>query len=418
MEPPLPERLAPQPWMTHPGTRAVMAALAAAGGEARFVGGCVRDALLGDEVTDVDIATTLTPDAVKAALAAAGVAGHPTGEAHGTITAVSHKRPFEVTTLRRDVETDGRHAVVAFTDDWTADAARRDFRLNALYADAEGTVFDPTGHGVADVRAGAVVFVGEPHARIREDALRILRFFRFQARFGRGPADAAALAACAELRDLTATLSGERIAKELLALLAAADPRPAVRLMTEAGVLAVLLPQAQNLARFEHLVAIESEILFTEDPLLRLAALLPDDPAVGLAVARRLRLANLQRDRLAAALSAEPAIVSWLSPREVRQAVYRLGADTFCDKVMLAWAAAGRGAAAIQWRALLPMARSWPRPTLPLSGGEVLAAGVPAGPMVGKVLAEIERWWIENDFPDDKLALIERLKAVAQGMAS
>ncbi|HEY2481791.1 MAG TPA: CCA tRNA nucleotidyltransferase, partial [Caulobacteraceae bacterium] len=188
-----------------------MDALIAAAGKdgARFVGGCVRDALLGREVGDIDIATPLTPPQVKAALQAAGIATVLTGEAHGVITAVCQGRPFEIATLRRDVETDGRHAVVAFTTDWDEDAARRDFRLNALYADRDGAILDPTGHGVADARAGAVVFVGEPQARIREDALRILRFFRFFAGYGRGQPDAAALAACAELRDLAASLSAE-----------------------------------------------------------------------------------------------------------------------------------------------------------------------------------------------------------------
>ena len=415
------ETLTRQAWMAHPATVAVMDALAAVAGEdgAKFVGGCVRDALLGREVADVDIATVLTPPQVKAALEAARIAAVPTGEAHGTITALSHGRPFEITTLRRDVETDGRHAVVAFTTDWREDAARRDFRLNALYADARGAILDPTGHGVADARAGAIIFVGEPQARIREDALRILRFFRFLAWYGRGEADAAGLAACAELKDLAASLSAERVAKELLGLLAASDPRAAVRLMAASGVLAVVLPEAVDvgLTRFGRLAAIESEQTFEADAILRLVALLPNDFAVAAAVADRLRLSNAQKARLVAAAAPDPAIVSWMSPKAVRQRVYRLGADAFCDKVMLAWAASERPAAGVQWRALIPMARTWPRPSLPLTGEEVMAAGVPRGPMIGKVLAEVDAWWADNDFPADKLSLIERLKAVAQGMA-
>jgi poly(A) polymerase len=405
--------------MTHPATLAVMDALLAAAREsgARFVGGCVRDAVLGREVGDIDIATVLTPPKVKQALAKAGLTAVPTGEDHGVITAVSQGRPFEIATLRRDVSTDGRHAVVAFSEDWAQDAARRDFRLNALYADRHGAILDPTGCGLADARAGAIIFVGEPHARIREDALRVLRFFRFLAWYGRGQPDAAALAACAELKSLTANLSAERVAKELLGLLAAPDPRAAVRLMAAAGVLAIVLPEAVGLARFEGLAAIEGELLFEADPLLRLAALLPPDPAVAAVAAERLRLSNPQKQRLVLAAAIDPAIVSWMSPKAVRQAVWRLGADAFCDKVMLAWAASDRPAAAVQWRALPPMARSWPRPALPLSGAEVMAAGVPEGPLVGQVLAEIEAWWVDNDFPADKLTLIERLKAVAQGMA-
>ncbi len=413
------ETLPRQPWMVHPATVAVMDALTAAGGDdaARFVGGCVRNALIGRPVADIDIATPLTPDQVTKALEAAKLRAIPTGVEHGTVTALAKGRPFEITTLRRDVETDGRHAVVAFTTDWREDAQRRDFRLNALYADRGGRLFDPTGAGIADARAGAIVFVGDPKERIAEDALRILRFFRFFAWYGRGEPDAASLAACAAQRGLLAGLSAERVAKELVTLLGADDPRRAVSLMAASGVLADILPEAHGLRRFDRLVAIETEQLFTNDPLLRLAALMPDDPETAIAVAARLRLSNAQRDRLAAALNPDPPLVSWMSPKQVRQNVWRLGAEAFCDRVMLAWAASDRPAAAIQWRALLPMARGWPRPTLALSGEDVMAAGVPPGPMVGAVLREVEAWWIDNDFIDDRLSIIEALKAIAQGMA-
>ncbi len=413
------ERLPSQPWMSHPATSAVMDALEAAGGDGsvRFVGGCVRNALIGRPATDIDLATTLPPVAVTRSLESAGLRTIATGADHGTITAVAHGRTFQITTLRRDVETDGRHAVVAFTDDWAEDAARRDFRLNALYADRAGRLFDPTGGGVADALAGAIVFVGEAEKRIREDALRILRFFRLTAWYGRTAPDADALHACRDLRALIRGLSAERVAKEWLTLLAADDPRPAVALMASAGVLAEVLPEAVARGRFERFVAIETGMLFTNDSLLRLAALLPDDPAVGRATAERLRLSNAQRDRLAAALGTEPPIVSWMSPRQVRQALYRQGAETFADRVMLAWATSERPAATPQWRALLPIAKTWPIPTLALSGDEVMAAGVPAGPLVGQVLREVEAWWIDNDFTTDKLSLIEALKAIAQGMA-
>jgi poly(A) polymerase len=202
-----------------------------------------------------------------------------------------------------------------------------------------------------------------------------------------------------------------------MTLLAAPDPRGAARLMAQAGVLALLIPDAVGLERFDALVRIETEILFSEDPLLRLAALLPNDPAAAFATAARLRLANVERDRLAAALGVEPLLVSWMSPRETRRAVYRLGAETFCDRALLAWAGSDRPTGAVQWRALLAMARTWMPPALPLTGAEVMAAGVPEGPLVGAVLREVEAWWIDNDFLDDKLSLVERLKAVAQGMA-
>jgi poly(A) polymerase len=405
--------------MTLPATRAVIAALEAAGGPgcARFVGGCVRNALLRQPIGDIDIATTLTPDLVTKALTDAGLKAVPTGIDHGTVTAVAHGKPFEITTLRRDVETNGRRAVVAFTDDWAEDAERRDFRLNALYADPDETLYDPTGGGLADVHAGRIVFVGDAETRIREDALRILRFFRFIAWYGRGEPDAAGLAACAALRDRIANLSAERVSAELLKLLAAEDPRGVVRLMAQAGVLAVVLPEAVGLDRFERLVTIETEMLFSEDPLLRLASLLPDNPAKAAALAERLRLSNAQRDRLVAALTPEPRLVSWMSPKETRRLVYRLGAEALCDRVTLAWAASDRPAATTQWRALLPTARSWTPPKFPMSGDEVMAAGVAKGPLVGEVMREVEAWWVENDFPSDKLALIERLKSVAQGMA-
>jgi poly(A) polymerase len=413
------ESLGALPWMTQPATRAVIAALEAAGGAecARFVGGCVRNALLKQPIGDIDIATTLIPDQVTQALTAAGLKAVPTGIDHGTVTAIAQGKPFEITTLRRDVETDGRRAVVAYTTDWAVDAQRRDFRLNALYVDPTGRLYDPTAGGLADVHAGRIVFVGNAEARIREDALRILRFFRFNAWYGRGEADPAGLAACAALRDLIGNLSAERVSAELLKLLAAEDPRAAVRLMAQTGVLAVALPEAQGLERFERLVGIETEMLFTEDPLLRLAALLPDDPGRALALAERLRLSGAQRDRLGAALNPEPRLISWISPKETRRLVYRLGAEALCDRVTLAWAASDRPAASTQWRALLPTARSWTPPRFPLSGEEVMAAGVAEGPLVGEVMREVEAWWVENDFPADKLALIERLKAVAQGMA-
>jgi poly(A) polymerase len=405
--------------MRAPETLAVIAALEAVGGAgcARFVGGCVRDALVGQPVADIDIATPLKPDQVMAALKAAKLKAAPTGIDHGTVTAISAGRPFEITTLRRDVETDGRRAVVAFTDDWAEDARRRDFRLNALYANAEGHIFDPTGEGLADARAGRIVFVGDPETRILEDGLRILRFFRFLAWYGQGAPDGPSLAACERLKDRLSSLSAERVAKELLKLLAADDPRASVRLMAQTGVLTHLLRDAEGPTRFERLVDIETGQLFQCDPLLRLAALLPADPAAGLATAMRLRLSNAQRDRLVAALGHEPRLVSWMSPREARRAVYRLGAEAFRDRALLAWAASERSAAGVQWRALLPMAQTWPRPIFPLTGETVMAAGVPKGPLVGKVLAEVEDWWIDHDFTGDALSLVEQLKAVVQGLA-
>jgi poly(A) polymerase len=413
------ETIGLRPWMTAPETAAVMDALEAAGGAdcARYVGGSVRNTLIGEPVSEVDIATRLTPDAVTAALKAAGLKAVPTGVEHGTVTAVSGGKPYEITTLRRDVATDGRRAVVAFTDDWAEDARRRDFTLNALYAQRDGSLFDPTGHGAADARAGRIVFVGEAEERVAEDYLRILRFFRFFAWYGSGPADAAALAACESLRGQIATLSAERVSKELLKLLAADDPREAVALMAKSGVLGEVLTAPIDLARFEGLVAIEDETLFETDPVLRLAALLPDDQVGAVQFAERLRLSNAERDRIAAALAPTPALKSWMSPREIRRILYKLGPQVFRDRAKLAWARAERTATTPQWRGMIALGEGWSPPAFPLTGEDVIAAGVPKGPMVGQVLREVEDWWIDHDFIDDQMSTIEKLKSVAQGMA-
>ncbi|CAN7522990.1 CCA tRNA nucleotidyltransferase [Phenylobacterium sp. LjRoot97] len=397
----------------------VMEALEAVGGPgcARFVGGAVRNTLLGQPVGDVDIACTLTPDQATKALEAAGIKVAPTGVDHGTVTAIVGGEPFEVTTLRRDVETDGRRAVVAFTEDWAEDAQRRDFTMNAVYADRLGNLTDPTGTGVADAQAGRLVFVGEAATRIAEDSLRILRYFRFLAWYGKGEPDAAALAACEAGRELMGNLAAERVAKELLKLVAAYDPRPATALMAKTGVLAQLLPSATDLGAFDQLVEVETEQLFTCDALLRLATLLPDNE-VGIGkAAEALRLSNEQRDRLIAAMGKTPRITSWMSPRESRRAVYKIGVQAFSDRIKLAWAHSERSAATHQWRGLLALAESWTPPPFPLTGEDVLKSGVPKGPMVGQVLREVEDWWIDHDFIDDKFSAIEKLKAVAQGMA-
>jgi poly(A) polymerase len=413
------ESIGQRPWMVAPETAAVLDALEAAGGPdcARFVGGCVRNTLVGRPVDDIDIATVLTPDQVTKAIEAARLRAIPTGIEHGTVTAISRSRPYEITTLRHDVTTDGRRAVVAFTTDWLEDAQRRDFTLNALYARRDGTIFDPTGHGVADARIGRIVFVGEPEQRLREDYLRILRFFRFYAWYGKGAPDEAAVAACAALKSQLPTLSAERISKELLKLLAADDPREAVELMLQTGVLEMVLPEPINVARFDGLVQIETEQLFETDPVLRLAALLPDDQLVAMRLAESLRLSNAERDRIVEAVAPTPKLKSWMSPREIRRAVYRVGHAVFRDRAKLAWAAANRTAVTPQWRGVIALAEGWTRPQLPLTGEDVMAAGVPKGPMVGEVLREVEDWWIDHDFLDDKLSAIEKLKAVAQGLA-
>jgi poly(A) polymerase len=397
------------PWMTSPETRAVMDAL----GEACFVGGVVRNSLMGREVSDIDIATPLTPDEVTKRLEAAKLKAVPTGIEHGTVTAVSNGRPYEVTTLRRDVSTDGRRAVVAFTTDWAEDAQRRDFTMNALYADAKGEVFDSVG-GVADLKAGRVRFVGDPTMRIREDFLRILRLFRFHAWYGKGALDSKALHAAAAEKAGLAQLSGERIAKEMLKLLAAEDPVPVLRSMAASGILVEILPGELNIARLERLVAIDSNNFFAPNSILRLAALLPDRAAAAHEVADRWKLSNADRDRLADLGGNTDKIVSYLSIKEVRKLLYKLEIARFKDRVLLKWAEDPKETNFIQWRALLAMADAWQRPKFPLDGGNVMAAGVPQGPLIGEILAEVEEWWVDSDFIEDEFSLAERLKAVVQ----
>jgi poly(A) polymerase len=405
-----------QAWLTDPATQAVMDALEAARpGGALFVGGCVRNALMGRPIDDIDIATQLTPDVVMAAAKAAGLGVHPTGLAHGTVTLTANGQPFEVTTLREDVATDGRRAVVAFTTDWALDAARRDFRLNALYADRQGQVFDLTGGGLADIAAGRVVFIGDAGARIQEDYLRILRFFRFTAWYGRSGVDPEGLHACAMLKDGLASLSGERVWKELKKLLTAPDPRKSLAALMQSGVWATAAPEATQMARLAALIGIEADAFLPADPLRRMAAALPDAAAAG-QLCQRLKTSNEDRDRLVDALGQSRRIVSYLSLRELRRGLYALGLQTFEDRAYLAWAGDENPRAGVQWRGLMALAQGWTRPVFPLSGANVTAAGVAPGPKVGAVLREVEAWWIDADFPDDRLALMERLKAVAQGI--
>jgi poly(A) polymerase len=389
-------------WMTAPETLAVMQAL----GEARFVGGAVRNALLGVPVVDVDIAVPMPPQEALTRLRSKNIKVVETGLDHGTVTAIAGTHAFEVTSLRRDVETDGRHAVVAFTDDWAEDAARRDFTINALYAAADGEIFD-YATGVEDLIAGKVRFMGDARARIAEDYLRVLRLFRFHAWYGKGEIDAEGLRAAALAKDKLKSLSAERIAKELLRLLEAAHPVPVLRVMAATGILSLLLPGALQLARLEKLAQLETENQFPADAVLRLAALLPDGDQSAQAVAGALRLSNAARDRLGQALGGEK-IGAQISAQQARRRLYRIGAASFKDKVMLQWASAPQSTGA--WKMLLEMASRWERPRFVLTGRDVMQAGIPQGPDVGRVLAEVEDWWVEGDFAASESTLRDRLK--------
>jgi poly(A) polymerase len=401
-----------QAWMRADETRAVMDAL----GEARFVGGVVRNALMGRPVSDIDIATPLTPDEVTKKLVAAKIRAVPTGIEHGTITAVINGKSLEVTTLRRDVSTDGRRAVVAFTKEWKEDSERRDFTLNALYANADGEIFD-YHNGIDDLKAGRVRFIGDAVTRIREDYLRILRLFRFHAWYGKGEIDAEALRASAAEKAGLQKLSGERIAKEMLKLLEADDPVPMLRSMAASGILSEVLLGELKIARLERLVAIDNANFFTPDPLLRLAALLPDDAKAASALADRWRLSNVQRERLEDIAGAKEKIVSYLSVREQRKLLYLIGVSRFKDRAKIKWAEDPKASNAITWLALLARADAWVRPVFPLTGAHVMTAGVPQGPLIGKILADVEEWWIDSDFIEDEFSLAERLKAVVQATA-
>ncbi|MFP6741810.1 MAG: CCA tRNA nucleotidyltransferase [Alphaproteobacteria bacterium] len=402
-----------QPWMTAPGTRAVIDALGAEGAVVRIVGGAVRDAVIGfaDSDTEIDIATPDGPGTVTRLLEAAGLRAVPTGIKHGTVTVVAAHRPFEITTLRRDVETDGRHATVAFIDDWAADAARRDFTMNALYCDPGGTLYDPVG-GLADLKAGRVRFIGHGPTRIDEDALRVLRFFRFHARYGSGAPDSDAVAACRAKAAAVATLSGERVGGEMLKLLAVPTPCEALEQMIETGVMAHVLP---GVRRIDGLAALCQAEAGAPDGLRRLAMLLrPGGNA--LAAAQRLRLSNDQRDRLMAMVEPGAAVDGGLDPLAQRRVLYRIGAAPFIDLVYLAWADAAfheqrdAKAMAAPYDAMIATARNWPSPALPVKGADVIALGVAPGPEVGQLLTAVEDWWIAGDFKADRDETLAKLK--------
>ena len=401
------ESLQFQDWMTDPATRAVMGALTADGQIVRFVGGCVRDAVVGRPIYDIDIATPDEPRTVVGLLEAANLKAVPTGIDHGTITAVADGKSFEVTTLRHDVETDGRHAKVAFTDEWVADAERRDFTLNALYCDPDGTVFDPTG-GLADLRAGRVRFVGDPGTRITEDFLRILRFFRIHAHFGVGPPDTEALAACTSNAAKLEILSAERIAMELLRLLEAPDPAPVMSLMSKARVLEKILPEAKN---FERLAGLTSLDAVDPDPVRRLAAVVTGDAGVMEALALRLRLSKDHLRRLVG-LATLPPVSPHGKPVVLRRTLHSVGHQKFQDDVWLHWAEDPTSTAP-GWLRVLNFPDTWTPPDLPVTGDDAIAAGIKKGPAVGEALAAIEAWWITEDFTLDRATCLQKLVELA-----
>ncbi len=396
-------------WLTAPAVKRVFAVLTDEGAEARIIGGAVRNALMGVPVGEIDFGTTATPEVVAALAEAAGIKVAPTGIEHGTLTLVVGGRPFEVTTLREDIETDGRHAVVRFGTDWEADARRRDFTVNALSVDADGTVHDPVG-GYGDILAGRIRFIGDADQRIAEDRLRILRFFRFHAEVGKSDLDSDGFAAVMRARDGLRQLSAERIGQEMRRLVVAPRAVEAVSLMQEAGVLPVVLAGIGYLAAFARLVTFEAAVGVTASAPLRLAALACRIEEDVQRVTGRLRLANAERDRMLRALTAARAISPLMSERGARRILYRHGGEAYRDGVALAiaWGAAATDDPRIA--DLAKLADRWPMPTFPLSGRDVVAGGRGPGPAVGALLAAVEAWWIEEDFAPDEAALRRRLQ--------
>jgi poly(A) polymerase len=376
-------------WQVRKGMRPLLKALDSKQGATRYVGGCVRDTLLGLAVSDVDLATRIPPEEVMTRLDQAGIKAIPTGLAHGTVTAVVAGAPVEVTTLRRDVSTDGRRATIAYTDDWKEDAARRDFTINAFSVDpGTGEIFDYFG-GLADLKSGTVRFIGDPLTRIAEDHLRILRFFRFHARFGRGEADSAALDACAARANDLMALSRERIADELLKLLGLADPLASARLMIGRGILKPVLPEIgeAGVAALESLMRREAEAKVAPAAIRRLAALLPADPSTATSVAARLRLSKKAGKRLetAAGRAAEPR-------GDPHLLAYRLGHEEAVDRILLG----GGDPLAVKQLA------GWERPRLHVGGGDLIAMGLKPGPQVARTLQAVEREWSEGGFAPGK----------------
>ena len=377
-------------WFHSPELKAVVAALSSGGEPPRIVGGAVRDGLLGLPVADVDLATTLKPHEVISALEAARIKAVPTGIDHGTITAVSGGKTFEITTLRRDVSTDGRRATVAFSTDWQEDAARRDFTINALYADPDsGEIFDYFG-GLDDLKAGIIRFIGDATARIAEDHLRILRYFRFYARFGKSPPDADAIAACEAAAKSLMALSRERIADELMKLLALPDPSHSVRLMVRHNIFAAFLPElaADAVKHLERLLGREKAVASEPRAGRRLSALLPDDRILVEQVASRLKLSNKTRVELSERTTGVNPVSG-----SAKALAYRHGIAMATDMFLL-------HGANDDWRIGVTALQNWAPPVFPIKGGNLVSRGLNAGPLVAQTLKAVEQQWIDEGFPD------------------
>ncbi|MBN9008819.1 MAG: CCA tRNA nucleotidyltransferase, partial [Rhizobiales bacterium] len=394
-------------WFATPAVLRLFAVLDQEGDEARIIGGAVRDALLGRRIGDLDFATTATPDIVVRRAGAAGIKTVPTGIEHGTVTLIVDGEGHQVTTLREDVETDGRRAVVRFGRDWAADARRRDFTVNALSVDSAGRVHDPLG-GMADVDARRIRFIGEADQRIAEDRLRILRFFRLHAELEAGDLDTAGLGAAIRGRDGIRELSAERVAQEMRRLLVAPGAAPTVTAMQEGGILPVVLGGIGYVATFARLVEFEKAAGVAPafaPRMTGLAARIGEDAE---RVAARLKLSNAERSRMVAAIAVAGELAAVPDERTARRLLYRVKEEAYRDGVALAAAWAGDG----RWLAAWSLPERWPAPAFPLTGADVLAVAGGPGPAVGAVLRSLEAWWIGEDFRPDAAALRARLQQI------
>ncbi len=398
-------------WLSMKPTKRVFAVL----GEdhARFVGGCVRNALLGAPVADYDIATKHEPKQVINRLKEANIAVHETGMSHGTITAVADDVVFEITSLRRDVSTDGRHATVEFTKDWAEDAKRRDFTMNALYCDVHGEVFDPTCQGVDDIKKKRIRFVGTAKGRIEEDYLRILRFFRFHAWYADNAVmDKEALTACRELKRGMKQLSAERVWAELKKLLSAPRPHRTVNVMLINGVLEILLPEASNSEGLQLFTELEREMGLPPDPYLRLMSMAARDEFAVAGLARRLKMSNKEKSRLLTWASDRSALTPGLVDKNLKIEIYKAGRQTAMDRAVLRAAGASDPILRNEWLNIYKTARDWDWPVFPLTGKDLIEAGTDSGPKLGKALAALEALWIRSGFNANKQALLAALTMI------
>lgn len=391
------EQIRNQQWLRDGRLKKLFGVMEKHGDEVRIAGGAVRNALWGLPVADIDAATTMLPDKVMSVCRQAGLTAHPTGLEHGTVTVVVDGLTVEVTTLRNDVETDGRRAVVSFTRDWAVDARRRDFTFNALYCDLDGRIYDETGQGLGDLNARRVRFVGDAETRIREDYLRILRYFRFEAQYGAGVLDAHVLATCERLKSGVRTLSVERIQAELFKLLVAPRVVPVIAMMRKRGILQACIDLDIADGVLEKMVALEERLGVAPDPIRRLFCLTGNGAALRLSKAERKRFENM---KLCADIDVPGDLV------KLRKCLYRLGVEAYQDQVLKGWVASNALVDDKNWQLAFRLAQNWQMPVFPLKGKDLLDQGIEPGQQMGQVLSELERLWIESDFRVDRQTLL------------